>query len=362
MPVSQHWSFFKRGVRDLLARGVERRGYELVPANRVSASEEVTPAEFESIPVGRTEPFSTAHYDVLPRGLFDVVRHDYYSPIPDLSRLPENVWERRSDLCGVDLDPDAGIEFLERELAPFVDEMGFQTEDPGESGVFFLRNAAFESVDAELLYGMIRALRPNSVIELGSGYTTLLLNMAVKRNAEEGVPTKHVAYDPFPREHVLGKSVPEPTRLEAISATDVPLEVFTHLEAGDVLFVDTTHTVKLASDVNYILLDVLPRLKAGVLVHFHDIFLPWEYPRAWFEEMRYFWTEQYLLQAFLTFNNAFEILVPAHAIARQHPDRLARLIPSFRAGVSPGSFWLRRRAQERSNESNLVRTEGKGAR
>jgi predicted O-methyltransferase YrrM len=349
MQVSQHWSFLRRSVRDLLARGVERRGYELVPANHAGASEEEAHVALESIPIGRTEPFSTAHYDILPRGMFDVVPHDYYSPIPDLSRLPEDVWRRRSDLCGVDLDPNAGIEFLERELAPFVDEMDFQTEDPGEPGVFFLRNATFESVDAELLYGLIRSLRPNRVIELGSGYTTLLLNMAIKRNAEAGAPTKHVAYDPYPREHILGKSVPEPTKLEAISATDVPLTVFTQLEAGDVLFVDTTHTVKLASDVNYILLDVLPRLNPGVLVHFHDIFLPWEYPRAWFEEMRYFWAEQYLLQAFLAFNNAFEVLVPAHAIARQHPDRLARLIPSFRAGVSPGSFWLRRCAQEPSN-------------
>ncbi len=241
MQASQHWSVLKRGLRDLLAKGIERRGYELVPANRASASKEKAHVELESIPIGRTEPFSTAHYDVLPRDLFDVVPHNYYSPIPDLSGLPKDVWERRSDLCGVDLDPDAGIEFLERKLAPFVDEMDFQTEDPGEPGVFFLRNAAFESVDAELLYGMIRSIRPKRVLELGSGYTTLLLNMAVKRNAEEGSPAEHVAYDPYPREHVLGKSVPEPTRLEAISATDVPLAVFTELEAGDVLFVDTTH-------------------------------------------------------------------------------------------------------------------------
>src|ERR1700716_1348530 len=99
MQVSQHWSFLRRTVRELLARGVERRGYELVPAKRPDASEEEARMGLESIPVGRMEPFSTAHYDVLPRGLFDVVPHNYYSPIPDLSRLTEDVWGRRSDLC-----------------------------------------------------------------------------------------------------------------------------------------------------------------------------------------------------------------------------------------------------------------------
>ena len=126
-----------------------------------------------------------------------------------------------------------------------------------------------------------------------------------------------------------------------------PGQVLVAASACDVLFVDTTHTVKLASDVDYILLDVLPHLEAGVLVHFHDIFLPWEYPRVWFEEMRYFWTEQYLLQAFLAFNEAFE--VPAHAIARLHPERLTRVVSSFRAGVTPGSFWLRRRGADGSS-------------
>jgi hypothetical protein len=351
MRSSQHRRRLRRGVRELLARGIGAYGYEMVPANRGgSPCEEEGSAGFELVPTGRLEPFSTAQYDVLPKGLFDVVPHNYYSPIPDLSLLPEDTWRRRSDLCGVALDPKAGIEFLESELAPFIDELDIQIEDPHQPGVFFLRNAAFESVDAELLYGMVRSARPARVIELGSGYTTLLINMAAERNSREGAPTQHVAYDPFPRKHVLGTSVPEPTRLETIPATDVPLTVFTQLEAGDVLFVDTTHTVKLASDVNYILLDVLPGLKAGVLVHFHDIFLPWEYPRVWFEEMQYFWNEQYLLQAFLAFNEAFEVLVPAHAIARVYPERLAHVVPSFHTGVTPGSFWLRRRAPRQSHE------------
>jgi Methyltransferase domain len=343
MELPNPWRPFKRGTRELIARGVGRYGYALVCAAGAGESPEgMERVNFISIPRERQEPFSTSEYDVLPKGRFDIVRRDYYSPIPDLSTLPADIWLRRSEMHGVDLDPDAGIVFVERELAPFVAELEVPLEDPRHPGVFFLRNPGFGSVDAELLYGMIRFARPKRIIELGSGYTTLLINMAARRNLNDGASTQHVAYDPYPREQVLGPTLPKPTRLEAISATDVPLEVFTELEAGDVLFVDTTHTVKLGSDVNFIILDVLPRLQPGVLVHFHDIFLPWEYPRVWFEQMQYYWAEQYLLQAFLAFNRAFSVVIPASAVAREHPGRLGQAIPSFVEGVNPGSLWLRR--------------------
>jgi hypothetical protein len=327
-------------------RLVRRAGFELVrisgPQTTGAGAPSLGTAEFETIPRGRTEPFSTPDYDVVPHGRFDIVRRDYNSPIPDLLHVPEKVWQRRSKLGGVELAPLESMEFVERELALFIAELDVPLDDPGVSGQFFLRNESFEAVDAELLYGMVRAMRPARVIELGSGYSTLLINMACQRNARAGVRTAHDAFDPYPREHIFGAGLPHPTRIATISATDVPLQAFAELQAGDVLFVDTTHTVKLASDVNFIILDVLPRLRRGVLVHFHDIFLPWEYPRHWLTEVRYFWTEQYLLQAFLAFNREFEILVPAQALARECPERLRNVIPSFAEGASPGSMWLRR--------------------
>ena len=196
-------------------------------------------------------------------------------------------------------------------------------------------------MDAELLYAMIRASGPQRVVELGSGYSTLLIALACARNADDGTATAHEVFDPFPRPHILGDALAAST-LTALSATDVPLEVFATLESGDILFVDTTHTVKLGGDVNHLILDVLPILRPGVIVHFHDIFLPWEYPRQWFQEMHWYWAEQYLLQAFLAYNHDFEVIVPAHALARDHPERLAASIPSFTAGVAPGSMWIRR--------------------
>ena len=90
------------------------------------------------------------------------------------------------------------------------------------------------------------------------------------------------------------------------------------------------------------MLDVLPQLAPGVVVHFHDIFLPWEYPRVWLEEMGYFWGEQYLLQAFLAFNRDFEVVLPAHALVRDHFDRMRRVITSLTQPRAAGAFWLRR--------------------
>jgi hypothetical protein len=281
--------------------------------------------------------------EVVPEGPHDVVPRNYYSPVPDLDLLPGDIWTRRSALGGVELGVDRAVELIESELAQYVAELDFPVNGPRPPGQFFLRNENYESVDAELLYALVRSRKPGRILELGSGYSTLLIGAACRRNAEDGAQTEHVANDPFPRAQILGDRPPPPTRFEPIPATEVPLDAFRELSAGDFLFVDTTHTVKLGSDVNYIVLDVLPVLAPGVVVHFHDIFIPWEYPRGWFETMRYYWAEQYLLQAFLAFNDAFEVVLPAQAVAREHPDRLAAAIPSFGSGVSPGALWMVRR-------------------
>jgi len=328
-----------------LARRLARRnGFELVRAG----GEGESPATADdpataTIPRGRNEPFATEEYDVVPRDRYDIVPRNYYSPVPNLELLPEDIFERRSPLGGVDLGVEAAIELIEGELAPYVAELAVPRAGPAEPGTFFLENENYESVDAELLYALLRARKPRRVLELGSGFTTLLIGEAARRNAADGVDTEHVAYDPFPRAQILGEAPPPPTRFEPLGATDVPLDAFEALEAGDVLFVDTTHTVKLGSDVNHIVLELLPVLAPGVIVHFHDIFLPWEYPREWFETMQYYWAEQYLLQAFLAYNDAFEVLVPAQAVARDHPQRLAAVVPSFSPGKRPGAIWLRRR-------------------
>src|SRR5262249_7412214 len=136
--------------------------------------------------------------------------------------------------------------------------------------------------------------------------------------------------------------LPPDARVMPLRAQDVPDETFRQLRAGDLLFVDTSHVVKVGSDVTRIVLEVLPLLRPGVIVHFHDIFLPYPYSRGHLEDA-HCWSEQYLLQAFLLGNEAWEVLIGAQAVARSRPERLAAAIPSFSPGVSPGAFWTRRR-------------------
>ena len=129
--------------------------------------------------------------------------------------------------------------------------------------------------------------------------------------------------------------------LHQTAATEVALDRFTELRSGDLLFVDTTDTVKIAGDVDRIVLGVLPVLAPGVFVHFNDIYLPWEYPREFVIDRRFFWAEQYLLQAFLVFNEEFEILFSTHALDRRRRDALAELVPDA-LGARPAALWLRR--------------------
>jgi hypothetical protein len=124
---------------------------------------------------------------------------------------------------------------------------------------------------------------------------------------------------------------------------EVPMSRFTGLGANDILFVDSTHVLKAGSDVQLEYLEILPRLATGVLVHIHDIFLPMEYPRQWVVENKWFWNEQYLLQAFLAFNSAFRVRLMASLLHQRHPARLRASFGSYEQNRhQPASCWIQR--------------------
>ena len=272
------------------------------------------------------------------RAGLDVVPRNYYSPVPDLDRLPADHFTRAQPMPGVDLDIDAQMKWLETDLAPHIAEFPYPRE-AGPQGGFHLDNGNYETVDAETLWAIVRHLRPERIVELGSGFSTLVMAGAAAANRAEGHATELRTFDPYARDFVRDAD----TKLVSESALDVPLERFDALGPGDILFVDTTHTVKTGSEVNRIVLEVLPRLAAGVHVHFHDVFLPYEYPREYLADQWWFWAEQYLLQAFLACNDRFEVTLAANALATERADRVAAVVPSFTPGVQPGAFWIRRR-------------------
>jgi predicted O-methyltransferase YrrM len=284
--------------------------------------------------------YLAAHRTAERAGLH-VVRASYDSPIPRRADLPEDIHERTSPMRGIAWDPRAQLAFAEGELGPYLREFRPRSDPGAPDGVFRLDNHTYDRVDAELLYAMLRWAKPARYVELGTGYSTLIAARALEANAGDGRPGDLRCYDPYPSPHVMAR--PDlGRRLERVSAQDVPEAVIAGLQAGDVLFVDTSHTVKLGGDVNRIVLDLLPLAAPGLLVHFHDIFLPCDYSAGHIAGA-HFWTEQYLLQAFLSGNRDWEVVVGGQAIALEDPERLAALIPSFRPGVSPGAFWIRRR-------------------
>jgi predicted O-methyltransferase YrrM len=262
----------------------------------------------------------------------------YYSPIPDTRALRPELWERESPLVGISMKDEAQLDLLQQAFPRYQDEYNQlpmeQTPSPHE---FHFGNPMFSGTDALVLYCMVRHFRPALVLEVGSGFSSRLSAQAALKNGD----TKLVCIEPYPEE-TLRQGFPGLTALHEKRVQDVDLEFFEQLSSNDILFVDSSHVVKIGGDVTYLFLEVFPRLKPGVLVHVHDIYLPAEVRRDWVLEELRFWNEQYLLHAFLLFNSAFEVLFANNYLALKYPEEMRRTFPR-----SPwwggGSFWIRRK-------------------
>lgn len=284
----------------------------------------------------QNKPLLTA-YSLVRRALdavgIQLVLKTYYSPIPDVRRLPAGVWNQPDPLRGITFDLDAQVAVL-HELSDHLRKF----TPPGGPYGYLPDNPSYPPVDARLLYAMIRHHRPRQVLELGSGHTTRVIAQACSANALDGHQTHFRAVDPYPI--AVDDDLPGLDELSRVDAQQLPDDAVTALSAGDVLVVDTTHVVKLRSDVNHIVLRLLPLLAPGVLVHFHDIHLPYEYPK-YFADMGLYWGEQYLLQAFLSMNPSFEIVCAVAALCR---DRQEAAVSTglARGDESGAAFWVRR--------------------
>lgn len=269
---------------------------------------------------------------------------NFHSTIPDLPPEDHPIWERRSGSLPV--DTAAQIAFVESDLARYTGGEFEEATAPAKRHGFRYWNGLFETADAELLYALLRHIRPKRVLELGSGFSTMITGAALARNAQDGSPAEFTAVDPEPRTEVADAIAGVGT-FERRDARDLTVDSYAALQAGDVLFIDTSHIVKLGSEVNQLFLEVLPTLAPGVWVQVHDIFLPYEYPRYRLVASGFF-NEQYLLHAFLLGNDAWETRLALHAMAREQRERLTAVVPSLGettlAEYSPSSFWIRRRA------------------
>ena len=263
---------------------------------------------------------------------FHVTPVHFYQPLPDTRELPESLWDGPREMRGVDMAPDRQLELLD-ELKRY----------KAEYEADWIQGPAFGTPDADMLWAMVRRQRPKRVIEVGTGTSTTIIAGALAQNLADdpGRTCEFYSIDPYPNEALLA-GIPGGSRVVKSPVQDVALADFEKLERGDILFVDSSHVVAIGSDVTFEILEILPRLAPGVVIHFHDIHLPYEYRRDWVMEKFVFWNEAYLLQAFLAYNDSFRILISGCYLDAYHPDSLAAAFDRYDPGRRPGSIWFER--------------------
>ncbi len=275
-------------------------------------------------------------FRVLDRvGVYPLVDH-YYEPLINHSRLVKSLDDPR-DIPGLSVDAEQGIQLLES-LDPFVEMHDIPLDQPPGPRRYHYRNSFFGPLDAAALHAMIRHHRPRRIVEVGCGMSTLLALRAEAMNGTDSCA--HVCIEPYEAPWLADL----PVTLVRATAETADLALIDELEAGDILFIDSSHMIRPQGDVLTEVLAWLGRVKPGVVIHIHDVFTPRDYPSVLLRDHRFFWNEQYLVEAFLAFNPHFEVLLPMYHMYLSQPERLIARCPAqaHPEMLPPTSFWLRR--------------------
>ncbi len=232
----------------------------------------------------------------------------FYSPIADLNDISSRegkIWNSGRQMLGINWKDEAQQRLLLKGLRPYIAKIAFPTEKPEDETVYFYKNDQFPVLDAEVLYCLLRHFRPRRVIEVGSGFPSLITAHVNRVHCGSGIHFSCI--EPLPRKFLLD-GIAGISELIQQRVEDISLDYFDQLDENDILFIDSSHVAKIGSAVNHLFFEFIPRLRKGVLIHIHDIFLPDEYPQKWIIEEGSHWNAQYLVRAFLQFNHAFEIV------------------------------------------------------
>lgn len=243
-------------------------------------------------------------------------------------------------ILDVDLRHEAQIALLQ-ELRPYVEGCPFPIE-PHQDFRYYFNNPAYSFGDGLMLHSMIRHFKPKRIIEIGCGHSSTVIMDTNDHFFDGQIDIRFI--DPYPQllHKLMRPDDPDRYVIKEQGVQEVDLATYDDLQENDILFIDSTHVSKLGSDVNRELFDILPRLNPGVLIHFHDIGWPFEYPAEWIAEGRA-WNENYLIRAFLAYNSTFEIVLFT-AYLHNHPETAAWLdkeMPLTRKNPG-GKLWIRK--------------------
>lgn len=289
-----------------------------------------------------------------------VLQTHYYSAVPAVSQVahrnlysldgpPFTPAQLEENLALVDLNVPGALAFMDQCVSDkYADEFKAIRKEINVDAQheYYIDNQGFGHNDGSVLYCMLRINKPRRMIEVGMGYSTMLSSMALKQNAEkDGKPCRMTSVEPYPThdfQQAVVRGLGKQLKVVVEMVQDVKVDVFLELEAGDVLFIDCSHVLAFGSDALFLFTKVVPRLKKGVIVHVHDIFLPYEYPMEWIAQEHRFWNENYFMQAFLTGNKDFKVLFPVAYMGRHHRGAYQKIIPDDREVTLGGSLWMQR--------------------
>ncbi len=263
----------------------------------------------------------------------------YYSPIVNIPQIKEKedvLWEKKVDqIKGIQFNDEAQLQLL-KNLSHYYQELPF-TELQTNGLRYYFNNTFYSYTDAIVLYAMIRHYKPKNIIELGSGFSSAVMMDVNEIFFNNAINLTFI--EPYPKRlnSLLKEEDNKKHKIIVQDAQKIDIEVFKVLEKGDILFIDSTHVAKTGSDVNYILFSILPSLKEGVLIHFHDIFFPFEYPKKWVYQGNN-WNEIYFLQSFLMYNDTFKIKLFSHYMHLFYKEAFNTMPLTYKN--TGGNLWL----------------------
>lgn len=264
----------------------------------------------------------------------------FYEIVPNTRLIAKEYSEAARALPGIDWR----FADCEKRALGLIDHYGAEFFEASTRFGFREKNHYFRGVDALMLYCTLRAMKPVKLVEVGQGFSTRIALAALERNAAEtGIRQVFVSIDPYPR--FLAKDLPKCISLELVQRELQAVDAAPLLQNCDFLFVDSSHVFKFGSDVAFELTTLYPQLQKNALLHIHDIFSPFDYPRDWMVKEKRFWNEQYVLECFLMFNSAFEVHLPVNFLIHQS-EHLAQSVRGLRLDEKfkfiGSSFYLKR--------------------
>ncbi len=287
-----------------------------------------------------SDTYKKLFYLMESRGVHVIPNHFYY-PIPDTRQVQvTDPWKSESEMVGVELNIDTQLDLIGNVFPDFQEEYNAFPHNSSPELLpyeFHFHNGLYDGMDALVLYCMIRHYKPQQIIEIGSGWSTRISAKAALKNGQ----TRLTSIEPYPAPFLV-TGFPGLNSLLVKKVEEVDLSFFKTLGENDILFIDTSHVIKTGGDVTYLYLEVLPRLKKGVIVHIHDIFLPWEYPKWWITELARFWDEQYLFHAFMVYNSHFHVLLANNFFRHKYPVEVKNTFPKLPNLDAGYSIWIQK--------------------